>query len=493
MSQQPQTTDLRASRKTHKRSFQIPHIYVILFVFIALASIATYFVPAGTYERIPGPDGRTTIDATSFQYVESSPVGPVDFMLAIPNGLMSAGQVVFFTFMIGGMFMVLRRTGIIEIGVDKLSRRFANRSLLMIPVLMTTFAVVATLIGTQELSLVYVPVILPLMIALRFDSVTAAAVALCATTAGFTTGVLNPINTGLGQQLAGLPLYSGFALRAATFVIVLCVGIFFVMRYARKVHNDPSLSLMADDDTEAEKRASYQHATDEGALVANARQKLAALAAFGFFALLVYGVLAQGWFMMEMAGLFIVMGIVVGLIAGLNGDEICEGFNQGFRDVLVGAMIAGIARGVAWYSRMARSWTRWSTGWATWSANCPVCSRPSACTSPSSASTSWYRPVAARPGDHADHGAPGRPHRRHSTDRRTRLSTRRRNRQHPLPHIRLLHGDSGLGWRPLAEVGQVLLPAVLHLGVDLALPSGLRPGHPVDRLGTQEADRHLPA
>ncbi|MDT8894700.1 YfcC family protein [Halomonas sp. I1] len=347
MSQQPQTTDSRASRKSHKSSFQIPHIYVILFIFIALASVATYFVPAGSYERIPGPDGRTTIDAASFQFVESTPVSPVDFMLAIPNGLMSAGQVVFFTFMIGGMFMVLRRTGIIEIGVDKLSRRFANRSLLMIPVLMTTFAVVATLIGTQELSLVYVPVILPLMIALRFDSVTAAAVALCATTAGFTTGVLNPINTGLGQQLAGLPLYSGFVLRAIIFVIILCVGIFFVMRYARKVHNDPSLSLMADDEAEAEKRASYQHATDEGALVANSRQKLAALAAFGFFALLVYGVLAQGWFMMEMAGLFIIMGIVVGLIAGLNGEEICEGFNQGFRDVLVGAMIAGIARGVA--------------------------------------------------------------------------------------------------------------------------------------------------
>lgn len=330
-----------------KRWRQIPHIYVILFIFIALASIATYFVPAGEYERIPGPNGRITIDANSFEFVESSPVGIVDFMLAIPNGLMSAGQVVFFTFMIGGMFMVLRRTGIIEIGVDKLSRKFANQSLLMIPVLMTVFAVVATIIGTQELALVYVPVILPLMIALRFDSVTAAAVALCATTAGFSTGILNPINTGLGQQLSNLPLYSGFGLRALAFVAVLGAGMFFVMRYARKVRQNPSLSLMADDDSEAEKRSAYQHATDEGALVANTRQKLAAVATFAFFGLLVYGVLAQGWFMMEMAGLFIIMGIVVGLVAGLTTEAICEAFNKGFRDVLVGAMIAGVARGVA--------------------------------------------------------------------------------------------------------------------------------------------------
>lgn len=347
MSQQPQASEAEAVFNKPKRAFQIPHIYVILFVFIAIAAVATHFVPAGEFERIPGPAGRITIDAESFQFVEPNPTGIVDFMLAIPNGLMSAGEVVFFTFMIGGMFMVLRRTGIIEIGVDKLSRQFAGRSLLMIPVLMTVFAVVATIIGTQELALVYVPVILPLMIALRFDSVTAAAVALCATTAGFTTGILNPINTGLGQQLSNLPLYSGFGLRATAFVVVLGAGIYFVMRYARRVQASPELSLMAGDADEAEKRALYQHATDEGALMANGRQKLAAIATFAFFGLLVYGVLRQGWFMMEMAGLFIVMGIVVGLIAGLTTESICEAFNKGFRDVLVGAMIAGVARGVA--------------------------------------------------------------------------------------------------------------------------------------------------
>ncbi|WP_442487549.1 YfcC family protein [Halomonas litopenaei] len=336
-----------SSPVTRSSPFRMPHIYVILFIFIGLAALATHFVPAGEYERIPGPNGRITIDAESFRFVDPSPVGFTDFMLAIPNGLMSAGQVVFFTFMIGGMFMVLRRTGIIEIGVDKLSRRFTNRRLMMIPVLMTVFALVATIIGTQELSLVYVPVILPLMIALRFDSMTAAAVALCATTAGFTTGVLNPINTGLAQQLSGLPLYSGFLLRALIFVIILGAAIFFVMRYARRVADDPALSLMAEDPTEADKRLAYQHASDDGELKASHRQRLAALATFAFMALLVYGVLSLGWFMMEMAGLFIIMGVVVGMIAGLTTEDICEGFNQGFRDVLVGAMIAGIARGVA--------------------------------------------------------------------------------------------------------------------------------------------------
>lgn len=335
------------SHEPMKRSFHIPHIYAILFIFIGLAAIATWIVPAGTFERIPGPEGRTTIDPASYQRVEASPVGLTDFLLAVPRGLVSAAEVVFFTLLIGGMFAVLRRTGIIEIGVDQLTRRFARRSLWVIPVLMVLFGVISTLIGTQELSLVYVPVILPLMIALRFDSVTAAAVALCATTAGFAAGVLNPINTGLGQQLADLPLYSGVGLRLAALVLMLGVAIFWVLRYARRVRDTPTRGLVYGDPSEQEKRKRYQHALDSRPTRASGRQKLATVTALAFFAALVYGVLAKGWFMAEMSGLFIMMGIAVGLVAGLRIDDICEGFNEGFRDVLAGAMIAGIARAVA--------------------------------------------------------------------------------------------------------------------------------------------------
>ena len=48
--------------------------------------------------------------------------------------------------------------------------------------------------------------------------------------------------------------------------------------------------------------------------------------------------------MVEMSGLFIIMGIVVGLVTGLTTREICESFNDGFKDVLMGAIIVGLAR-----------------------------------------------------------------------------------------------------------------------------------------------------
>jgi len=328
-----------------KKKFKMPHIYVILFVFGVIATIATYIVPSGEFKRIKGPEGREMVDADSFHYITSAPVGIVDFISIIPRGLIEAGEIVFFTLIIGGMFMVLRRTGIIEIAVDNLARRFIYKSIFIIPVLTTVFAIVATLIGTAELSLVYIPVIIPLIIALGYDSITATAIALCGTVVGFTVGVLNPINTGLAQKLSGIPVFSGISLRIILFIVVLAVTIVFIMRYAKKVQKQPTLSSVYEDDSE--KRELYQHITEHAPTTATTRQKWGIAVIFAFFIILVYGVTTQGWFMVEMAGLFIFMGVIVGFVSGLSMQTICEAFNDGFKDVLMGAIIVGLARSIA--------------------------------------------------------------------------------------------------------------------------------------------------
>ncbi|MDW8797305.1 YfcC family protein [Staphylococcus pseudoxylosus] len=328
-----------------KKKFKMPHIYVILFIFGVIATLATYIVPSGEFKRIKGPEGREMVDADSFHYITSAPVSIVDFISIIPRGLIEAGEIVFFTLIIGGMFMVLRRTGIIEIAVDNLARRFIYKSIFIIPVLTTVFAIVATLIGTAELSLVYIPVIIPLIIALGYDSITATAIALCGTVVGFTVGVLNPINTGLAQKLSGIPVFSGIGLRIVLFIVVLAITIIFIMRYARKIQKQPTLSSVYEDDSE--KRELYQHITEHAPSKATTRQKWGIAVIFAFLIILVYGVTTQGWFMIEMAGLFIFMGVIVGYVSGLSMQTICEAFNDGFKDVLMGAIIVGLARSIA--------------------------------------------------------------------------------------------------------------------------------------------------
>lgn len=324
---------------------RMPHIYVLLFIISGVAALMTYVIPAGSFERVPGPNGRESIDPESFTQVDTSPVSFMEFMLAIPRGMVGASEIIFFTFIIGGMFMVLRRTEIIEIGVDRLARKFKQRSVAIIPVLLTLFAVVATTIGTPELSLVYIPVLIPLFISLGYDSMTAAGIALISTAIGFTAGVMNPGTVGISQQISGLDTYSGFGLRLVVLIVIIAIGSIYIMRYAQRVKSNPMKSWTYEEDRF--KRSTYSDALSQPAKRATKRQ-LAAIATLPiFFIILVYGVTQLGWFMLEMSGLFIFMGALGGLIAGLSLAKICDAFTEGFREVLMGAIIIGIARSVA--------------------------------------------------------------------------------------------------------------------------------------------------
>ena len=60
-----------------KKGLKLPHQLVILFIIAALATLATYIVPAGVYDSIE-MDGRKVIDAASFHYIDQTPRGALD-------------------------------------------------------------------------------------------------------------------------------------------------------------------------------------------------------------------------------------------------------------------------------------------------------------------------------------------------------------------------------------------------------------------------------
>jgi len=326
-----------------KSKFKMPHIYVILFTFIAFMVIMTYIIPAGLYNRVEGPGGRMMVDATSYHGVEQTPVGLLDFFIAIPQGFVEAGWVVVLTFCVGGAFVVLKRTGAISVGVDALARKVSGKGIIIIPVLMALFAVIDCFIGMPELCMVYVPVILPLALALGFDSITAAAIALCGSAAGFTAALTNPFTVAIAQKIAGLPLYSGLKFRIVTLCVTLLVGIIFVWRYANKVKRNPESSLMYEED----KLKRQGLVGNNEVLEVTAKHKLAGLSAAVIFIIMIFGVLKYQWDMPQIGGIFIAMGVVSGALGGLSSKEICDAFTEGCKDVLVGALIVGIARGVA--------------------------------------------------------------------------------------------------------------------------------------------------
>lgn len=320
----------------------VPHIFVILFILIFLGALATYIVPAGSYDRVTNEDGMEVIDPNSFEYIERTPVDLFGFMLAIPNGFIETAEIVFGIIMIGGMFAVIERTGIISLGVGKLANTFSNRGLLVIPILMIPFALITTFTSQIELSLIYLPAIMPLILRLGFDRITAAATVLIATVAGFTMGVTSPANVGVAQQVSQLPLYSGMGYRIVILIIVLTIGIFYVMRYAKKVRDNPELSI-----TYNEKDLQQATMGESGDQKATKRQIAASLVLLAAFAILIYGLLEHGWYFRELAGLYVLTGVAVGLVGGLKGSQIAESFVEGFKNIILGAFVVGIARGIA--------------------------------------------------------------------------------------------------------------------------------------------------
>ncbi len=323
---------------------KVPHIFIILLSIMAIMAVLSYLIPAGEFVRVDGPDGRMVIDPDSYKVVESNPTTIMDLFKAIPEGFVEAGWVIALTFCVGGGFVVVKKTMAINAAISWLSKKFSKKGIIVIPILMITFAIIDCFIGMCELTMVYVPIILPLMFALGFDSMTAAATALVGSAIGFSAAIANPFTTGIGQKIAGLPLYSGWKYRLIVLLSMGVIGITYVMRYAKKVRDNPESSIMY----EIDKRTKQFIITGEDSNVEiNTKQKLAGISALVLFCLMIVGVFNWGWDMPEIGAIFIIIGIVSGLISGMNGREICEAFLEGCQDVLLGALIVGIARGVS--------------------------------------------------------------------------------------------------------------------------------------------------
>ena len=330
-----------AETKKKRKKLKVPHIFVILFLMIALASLVSYIIPAGQFERVANDSGAEVIQPGTFEYIEASPVTFFEFMFAIPDGFIQTAEIIFGIIMIGGMFAVIERTGVISLAVNKLASKFSDKGLWIIPTLMIPFALFTTFTGQVEMSLVYLPAILPLVLKLGFDRITATAIVLVATISGFSLALAIPANLGVAQEIAELPLYSGMWYRIILLAIVLTVGMAYVWRYAKKVQRNPELSIMFD---EKDEEPEVDDIPDQKA---TKRQLWTAVTLLVGFGVLLFGLLNYGWYFRELTGLYALIGIAAGLVAGLSSSEIADAFNEGFKKILLGAIVVGIARGIA--------------------------------------------------------------------------------------------------------------------------------------------------
>ena len=321
----------------------MPTAYTILFLLLILVAAATWIIPAGSYDYVDGVPVAGT-----YHTVEQNPQGVGDVLKAAFSGFYDAVDVCIFILMVGGFLGVVMKTGAVDAGVGNVIRLLGGREKWLIPILMLLFGLGGTTYGMWEETMAFYPLLIPVFLAAGYDAVVGISVILLGAGAGVIASTVNPFATGIAAGFAGVSLGEGIVLRLLEWVAFEAAAIWFVMAYAAKVKKNPSKSVVGVG------AGKIQVSMDQQVPFTAKRKVIMALFTLTFL-IMVYAVVpfdemglslpALGWWFPELSALFLVAGVVIGLIDRMSEEELVETYVAGCADLLGVAFIIGISRG----------------------------------------------------------------------------------------------------------------------------------------------------
>lgn len=332
-------TEKLASKK--KRKFKLPNTYALIFIFIIVATILTYIIPAGQYDIIKDEaSGRNIVDVESFKFVEQSPLSFKEFLDSIPTGLTKSASLIFMVFLVGGFFKIVTDTGAIDAGFDAAIRKFETKALLIIPFLMALISGLGIFGVLVSTSIAFIPVGLAIAKKLKLDPICAVAMIYIASYTGFVTSPIGPFNTLIGQSIAGLPPASGAGLRSIVWICIFIVSVVYTFRYAKKVKADINNSVL----DKVEFSEEYSENTSDSQFTFS--HMLIIIVFVGGFVLYGSGTKFWGWGTADLGSVMVAIGLLSGIIGRMSLDDMAKSFLQGCRSMVFGALIIGLARSI---------------------------------------------------------------------------------------------------------------------------------------------------
>jgi uncharacterized ion transporter superfamily protein YfcC len=324
---------------------RIPNVFVIVFGLILAAAIATWFVPGGSYERNEKKVGKTTrmvVEQSTFEFGQSRPQTFEVFTAPI-KGFLKLGEIIAFIFLVGGAFHMLNETGAIVAGTHRLVEILQGREYLVIPIVMTLFSFFGAAFGMCEEAMPFCLIFVPMALALGYDSIVGVSLTFLAAGVGFAGAFFNPFTLQIAQGLAGVQPLSGMAYRVVVWLVITSVTIAWVMVYAARIKKDPSRSPMYELDQKRRKEleAARQSHPDFGI------REILSLVVLGLgVVMMILGVIVWDWYIQELAGLFLAMGLAAGIVSGHTPNELASSFIAGCKEIASAALIVGFAGGI---------------------------------------------------------------------------------------------------------------------------------------------------
>lgn len=212
---------------------RIPHPVAMLFSIIVLATLMSYILPAGMFER-EVIDGRNRVIPGSFKFIDQTPISLMGMFKAISGGFKTASDVIVVVFAGGIMFGLLERTKMVENVVGTIIKSIGlERKYLIVGIVTFLFGMLGVAVGYEN-NIAMVPIAAVVSLALGGDLILAAGMSVGAITVGFGLSPINPYTVGIGHKIAELPLFSGYILRSILCFTGLAILCYYNIKYFKK-------------------------------------------------------------------------------------------------------------------------------------------------------------------------------------------------------------------------------------------------------------------
>jgi uncharacterized ion transporter superfamily protein YfcC len=314
---------------------KLPDTLVLVFGILCVFVILTWLIPAGAFERTT-QNGREVIVPGTFAYAQPKPQHITSIFTAPIKGFVSAAEIIGFIFLVGGAFGIITASGAISGGLQKIIQLSVARPQLrtvLIPAIIILFSLAGATFGMSEEVLVFVLITIPLAHALGYDTITGVAIPFIGAGAGFAGAFINPFTVGIAQGIAELPPFSGWGYRLVCWAAFTGVAVWYIMRYIhRQQQGTTSTESINQNQPEP---------------VAFTPTRKLTLGLFGLaLALLVVGVSSWGWYITEIAGLFLALGIFTALLNRMPAQEAVNAFTSGAADMITAGLVIALSKGI---------------------------------------------------------------------------------------------------------------------------------------------------
>ena len=243
------------------------------------------------------------------------------------------------------MIDVINKTGSFNSDLMALARKTKGREFAIVFSVSVLMVLGGTTCGIEEEAVAFYPILVPVFLALGYDAIICVGAIFLASSMGTAFSTINPFSVVIASNAAGIPFTEGIGFRAVGLVLGAACVIYYLYWYAKKIKANPEASY-----TYAEREEFvqlYMKDVDPNAIVEFTLRRKVILTLFCIaFPIMVWGVMAGGWWFPQMAASFLTITIVIMFISGLKEKEIVNAFTHGASKLVAVSLIIGMARGV---------------------------------------------------------------------------------------------------------------------------------------------------